>query len=818
MRASLMMYDLRHALRALARRPGLSLAVLLILALGIGSTTTIFSITSSVLLSETPYKEGDRLVALRTLGEKDGAVFPVSYLDVESWRERSQTLELISASSDTTLNLTGGGLAERVGVGFVSASYFDLLGVRAALGRTFLPEEEQRTTPVAVTVLSHGLWKRRFGGDPAIVGKDVQLQGLSFRIVGVLPEKFIDISQEIELYVPVTVSRLTQREGYVEDRALRWMSASARLRPGVSIEQAGQEMRAISHELAATFPATNRGYAVRITPLRAQQFDFERLRLSILTLLIGAVFVLLVGCANVTNLLLIRAVERRKEVALRLALGITRLRLVRHFVLEGALLCLGGAALGVVAAFFAVGFLAKLGNDAYSLPPYIKLAVDLRALGVAVALSVLISFLIGVIPARKSLNVDLQAELKSEGKGHSQSAGTAFTRSVLVVAAVFFSVVLLIGAGLMIKSMKELIESDPGFRVDHVLSARFDLPMTLYRTDEPAYLVYQRVLEKARTLPGVEDAGLWAPGMPGSSTFIKFIVPEGRSVTVQEDKVKVYEHRISPNLLGKMGIRLLKGRELSEQDDAQHPLVAVLSRSAAETIWPAQDPIGKRFWVGPPQSAWAEVVGVAADVAQRGRLLPNHEFRLDAYFPLFQMRARDTSILLHLRGDGGQTAFELSRIMQSIDPDVPIYDIRTLQERRRDEEAGVRLNTILLIFFAGSALALAVIGIYSILVYTVRQQSFEIGIRMALGADRSDILRHFLWKGIALLAIGLLTGLACALGLAKTMSSILFNVSPYDPLVFLTVPCVIALCSVPAILRPASRATRVNPSSLFRLT
>jgi predicted permease len=813
-----MMYDLRHALRALARRPGLSLAVLLILALGIGSTTTIFSITSSVLLSEIPYKAGDRLVALKTLGEKDGAAFPVSYLDVESWRERSQTLETISVSSDSALNLTAGGFAERVGVDFISASYFDLLGVRPALGRTFLPEEEQRTSPVAVTVLSHGLWRRRFGGDPAIVGKDLQLQGLSFRVVGVLPEKFIDINQDVELYVPVTMSRLTQREGYVEDRSLRWLNAFARRRPGVSVEQAGQEMRAISHELAATFPASNRGYAVEVKPLRTQEFDFERMRLSILTLLIGAVFVLLVGCANVTNLLLIRAVERRKEVALRLALGITRLRLVRHFVLEGALLCLGGAALGIAAAFFAVGFLAKLGNNAYNLPAYIKFAVDLRALGVAVVLSILISFVIGVIPARKSLNVDLQAELKSEGKGHSQSAGTAFTRSFLVVSAVFFSVVLLIGAGLMIKSMKELIESDPGFRVDQILSARFELPVTLYRTDEPAYALYKRVIEKARALPDVQEAGLWAPGMPGSSTFIKFIVPEGRSVTAQEDKVKVYEHRVSPGLLRKIGIGLLKGREFTEQDDAQHPLVAVLSRSAAESIWPAQDPIGKRFWVGPPHSAWAEVVGVAADVDQRGRLLPNHEFRLDAYFPLFQMRSRDTSILLHLRGESGQTGFELNRLLQSIDPNIPVYDIRTMQERRRDEEAGVRLNTILLIFFAASALALAVIGIYSILVYTVRQQSFEIGIRMALGADQSDILRHFLWKGIALLAIGLLTGLVCALGLAKTMASILFNVSPYDPLVFLAVPCVIALFSLPAILRPATRATRVNPSSLFRLT
>jgi predicted permease len=812
-----MMYDLRHALRALGRRPGLSLAVLMILALGIGSTTTIFSITSSVLLSEIPYKEGDRLVILRTLLETDGSIFRASYPEVDSWREQSRTLELISASSSfQQLNLTGSNRAERVGVAFVSASYFDLLGLRPALGRTFLPEEENRASPLAVTVLSHGLWKRDFGGDPAIVGQSIQLQGLAFQVVGILPEGFRDVYPDVGLYVPVTMARLTHREGYIEDRAVRWLDVFARRRPGVTLEQARQEMRSISRQLAATFPDTNKSYGVSVEPLRTLQFDFARMRLSIMTLLIGAVFVLLVGCTNVINLLLIRAVERRKEVALRLALGITRLRLVRSFVLEGALLCLGGALLGTGAAFAAVRLLATFGSRAYNLPDFIQFSVDLRALGATAVLAILIGFLIGIIPARKSMQVDLQEELQSEGKGHSHSAGTAFTRSFLVVSAIFFSVVLLIGAGLMIKSLGTLIQSDPGFRVDHILSAQFELPTTQYRTDEPAYLLYKRILEKARALPGVEDAGLWAPGMIGSSFFFRFIVAEGRSLEAPEEKVKIYEHRLSPSLLSRMGIALLKGRDFTEQDDAKHPPVAILSRSAAEAAWPSQDPLGKRFWLGAPQNVWVEVVGVAVDVDQRGRLLPDHDFRRDVYFPLFQMRARTSSILLHMRQDDGQAADRLSKIMQSIAPDIPVYDVKTLLERRREEEVGTRLNTFLLIFFASSALVLAIIGIYSILVYTVRQQSFEIGIRMALGADQSNILRHFIWKGMALLAIGLLAGLAFALGMARTMSSILFNVSPYDPLVFIAVPCIIALFSLPAILRPAYGATKADPSSLFR--
>jgi predicted permease len=810
-------YDLRHALKALVRRPGLSLAVLMILALGIGSTTTIFSITNSVLLSEIPYKEGDRLVGMRMRTPQDGSLFPASYLDVESWREQSRTLELISVGSiGQELNLTGGDRAERVGAGFVSASYFDLLGVRPALGRTFEPGEESRTSPVPVTVLSHGLWKRRFGGNPAILGQGIQLQGLTFQVVGILPDDFRDIYPDVDLYVPVTLSRLTHREGYVEDRMVRWLEVFARRRPGIGLEQAQQEMLSIGRQLAATFPDTNEGFEVAIEPLRTFQFDFDRMRASILTLFIGSVFVLLVGCANVTNLLLVRAIERRKEVALRLALGIPRARLVRHFVLEGALLCFAGGVLGIAAAFVAVDLLSKLGVTAYNLPAFIHFAVDQRALGVAVALAILVSLLIGVIPARKSLKVDLQEELQSEGKGHSQSAGTAFTRSFLVVSAIFFSVVLLVGAGLMIRSLKALIQEDPGFRVDHVLTARFELPTTQYRSDEPVYALYRRLLDQARTLPGVEGAGIWAPGMVGSSPYLKFIVPEGRSLEAQEDKVRVYEHRVSPGLLRSMGIELVKGRDFTTGDDAGHPLVALLSRSSAEVLWPSQNPIGKRFWVGAPQSMWAEVVGVVTDADQRGRLV-DRAFRRDVYFPLFQMRSRTASILLHVRRDGSQVREPLSRILGTIAPDVPVYDVKSLEERRHDEEAGARLNAFLLIFFASSALVLAAIGIYSILVYTVRQQRFEIGIRMALGADRSDILRHFVWKGLALLAMGLAAGLVCSLGLAKTMAGILYNVSPHDPLVFALVPCLIALFTVPAIFRPAYKATKGDPSSLFRL-
>jgi|SRR5882724_5533710 len=811
------LHDLRQALKAVVRRPGLSFAILLILALGISSTTTIFSLTSSVLLSDIPYPAGDRLVVIKMRLEKDGSSSLASYPDFESWREQSRTMELISVDSNSQqLNLTGGDRAERVGVGFVSATYLDLLGIRPALGRTFRPEEENRTNPLPVTMLTHNLWQRRFGGDPAILNQGIQLQGLKFQVVGILPEGFRDVNADIDLYVPTAMARVTHRAGWIDDRLVRWLPVFARLRPGVSMEQAEQEIRSISRRLATAFPSSNQDYMARVLPLRAVQFDFERMRLSILTLLIGSAFVLLVGCANVTNLLLVRAVERRREVALRLALGVTRFRLIRQFVLEGAILCLAGAGLGIGAAFFAVDFLAKSGNQVFNLPAFIHFSVDLRALGVAVATSLLISLLIGVIPARKSLNVNLQEELQAEGKGHSHSVDTAFTRNFLVVSAIFFSVVLLIGAGLMIKSLKALIQKDPGFRVDHVLSARFELPVTQYRTDGPVYVLYKQIIEQTRALPDAEDAGLWGPALLGAGAALQYVVPEGRSIEAPAEKIRIYEHRISPNLLRKLEFTLLKGREFTEQDDASHPRVAVLSRSTAEALWPSQNPLGKNFWLGAPHNVWVAVVGVVADVDQRGRLGPDHDFRRDVYFPLFQMRARTTAVLLLMRRDGGKIREQLSKVMQTIAPDVPVFDVQTMQERRRDEEARVRLNAFLLIFFASSALVLAIIGIYSILAYTVRQQSVEIGIRMALGANQSDISRHFIWKGFALLFCGLTAGLVCALGVAKVLSSVLFNVNPHDPLVFIAVPCIIALFSLPAILGPIYRATKGDPSSLLR--
>jgi predicted permease len=814
----MIVHDLNYAFKAVLRRPGLSLAVVLILALGIGATTTIFSVTSSVLLSKIPFKDGDRLVVIKVWAD-DGSPSSASYLDVQSWRQQSRTLEQISINTQAQeLNVSGGDRAERVKVGFASASYLDLLGIQPALGRTFLPEDENRSSPVAVTVISNNLWQRRFGGDPAIVGRGIQIQGLAFQVIGVLPKSFRDVYHEIDVYVPVTMARWTHREGYVEDRGLHWLGVFARRRPGVSLDQANQEMRAISDRLAATFPKTNSHFQPHVDPIRTSQFDYERMRNSILIMLMGAALLLLIACTNVTNLLLVRAVERRKEVALRLALGGTRFRLMRQSVFEGAILGLAGAALGVGAAFFTVGLLDNyFANLEYHLPDFLRMAVDLRALGVALALTVLISFVNGLVPARESLKTNLQEELQLEGKGHTPSAGSAFIKSFLVVSAVFFSVVLLVGSGLVIKSLRALTQDNPGFRTEHVLFARFELPTTQFRDDAPVYQLYKRILEKARTLPDVADTGLWAPGLVGASIYLQFIVPEGHSLEAPEEKVRIYEHRITPGLLRKMGITLVAGREFTEQDDAKHPRVGILSRSTTAALWPSQDPIGRHFWLGAPHNVWVEVVGVANDADLRGRLVPDHDYRRDVYFPLFQERSRTTVVLLLTRREGQNVREQLSQLTQTIAPDIPVYDVQTLEERRRREEGGARLNAVLLIFFASSALLLAVVGIYSILTYTVRQQRFELGIRVALGADQPDILRHFIWKGTALLGLGLLAGLAGALGLAKSLSTILFNVNPNDPLVFIAVPLLVALFSLPAILRPAYRAMRATPSSLLRL-
>ncbi|MCP4654997.1 MAG: ABC transporter permease, partial [bacterium] len=761
------MDDLRSALRTLSQKPGLACIVVVILALGIGATTTIFSIVNSVLLSSLPYRDGDRLVTVRTVVETDGTPQSSSYQDILSWSEQSRFLEDVSAFDGLDLNMTGGTEAERVRVNFVSASYFDLLGIHPFLGRNFLPADENSQDPPTMAILSYRLWRDRFGSDPDIIDQGLSLHDRSFTIVGVLPEDFVDIS-EGDLYVPVTVAKLTARPGFIDDRRVRWLMSYAKLGPGVSLEQAQEEAKAIAARLAETYPTTNESMGISVRPMLAAEFNFDRMRLAIIIILVGAAFVLLIGCANVTNLLLLRMVERRKEIALRLAMGADHRRLARQSVLENLLLSLLGGGLGIIVSLFSVELIVNLTRNSNYLPEFITIGVDLRAFGAAVALSFVVGLIVSVIPVRKGLKVNLQEELQQEGKGQTGS-GKSLALRFLTISAVFFSVVLLVEAGLMLRSLRELMANDPGFQVKNVLTGRFELTSTRYPEEQDSFNVYRRLIDEARSLPGVEDAGIWGPSVLGYSFYYKMLTREGLPLDNPEHMVRACEHRISPGILTSMGITLLRGRDFTEQDDVNHPTVGIVSQSLAEAVWPEGDPLGKRFWTGPPQNLWVEVVGVARDVRQRGRLFVGHDFTRDVYFPILQIRARNSAIIMRTSGDPMRLKPAAARLMDAIDPDVPIFNILTFEERMREEEAwgGAHLNSALLGIFAAAALFLAITGLYTVLSYAVHQRHHEIGVRLSIGASKAEIFRQFMREGMFLLLIGLVAGIVAALVLSK---------------------------------------------------
>ena len=812
----MLIHEFRQALRVFSQKPVLSLVVVLILSLGVGGTTTIFSIVSSALLEPLPYKDGEQLVVLMMRATLDDSPQTVSYLDALSWREQSTLIEEIAASSQgSQLNMTGGSEAERVGVGFISASYFDLLGVTPFMGRNFLPEEEDRLAANAVVILTYPLWRDRFGSDPQILNKSLRLHDHSYTVVGILPKDFQDIHEGLDLYVPVTMARITHRPGYVDDRRARWLTVFGRLASGVTLDQARQEMSSIVSRLAEDFPDSNHGYEASLRPLRTSQFNFEQMRLSIMILLVGATLILVIGCANVSNLLLLRAVGRRKEIALYLALGASSQRLTLRFLLESLVLSLTGGLLGIAASFFVLKLMIELADRSFNLPDFINIAVDGRALAAALGLSVVAGLTVGLIPALKGMKVSIQEELHQSGRSQAAS-GSSLALNLLTVSAIFFSVVPLVGAGLMLKSLRTLKTSTPGFTIENVLTARMELPSQRYPEEEMSFNVYRSVMEGTGSLPGVESSGIWAPGIPGYSYFYKTITPEGRPIESVEDKVRVFEHRISPGLLGDLGVAILKGRDFTEMDDASHPKVGIVSQSTAETLWPGQDAIGKRFWVGRPQEVWIEVVGIVNDMAQRGRLAPVSSFSRDVYFPLLQMRARNSTIILKSSGDLVSYIPKLRGIMQSIDPDVPVYDIQTMEERRSAEEQSTRLTAFLLTVFAAIAFFLAITGVYTVLAYTVRQRYHEIGVRMALGAERSQIFQRFLNKGMVMVFVGLAVGLLGAFMTSKVLASVLFGVDTNDPLIFATIAILVLVVAFFACVKPAQNAMKIDPSSLLR--
>jgi predicted permease len=799
--------DVRFGVRTLVKSPMFTVVAVIALALGIGANSAIFSVVNAVLLRPLPYKDADRLVAVWEKGNADA--FPlnsVSAANFMDWRDQNRVFEGMAAIGRASFNLTGVGEPERVEGRRVSANLFRLLGVEPQLGRVFLPEED---APDAgrVVILSHGLWQRRFGSDPDIAGKALTLNGQSYTVVGVMPQDFRFPSRHDEMWVPIAFSSQE-----AANRGSNNYEVLGRMRLGVSQEQAQAEMNSIAARLRQQYPDVVKSDATVIVSLHEQLVGDIK---PALLVLLGAVgFVLLVACANVANLLLARAASRQKEMALRVALGAGRLRLIRQFLTESMLLAVLGGSVGLLLSLWGVNLLKAFIPE--NISQVRAIAPDVRVLGFTLLVSLLTGLIFGLVPSAQASRLNLNEILKDGGRDSASGRGGGRVRSILVVAEVAVSLVLLVGAGLLINSFLRLRNSDPGYRTENLLTMSVVLPQQKYPDHARRTAFFAELISRVKALPGVRSAAVtdWLPlTMTGGSFGVSV---EGRPDPGPDQRPDVVTRVVSPEYFSTMGIRLLRGRQFDEgQDRADATPVVVISETTARRLWPGEDPLGKRLQPGNPDpSGWMEVVGVVNDVRQFDLTA---EPRLQMYLPYVQFEwFVPRQLVLKTAVEPSSLTAAVRSAVWEVDKEQPVSDIRTMEEVLSESIARQRFSTMLLGIFAALALALAAVGIYGVMSYAVAQRTREIGIRMALGAQAGSVVRLVVGQGLKLVSAGVLLGLAGSLLLTRLMSSLLFGVSATDPLTLFTISLVLVGVALLASYIPARRAAKVDPLIALR--
>ncbi|HYP29748.1 MAG TPA: ABC transporter permease [Blastocatellia bacterium] len=799
--------DLRYGARMLVKSRGFTFIAVITLALGIGATTAIFSVVNTVLLKPLPFKESDRLVIVWEEGTAQGfprnSVSAANYID---WRDQNQVFEGMSILGRMNFNLTGVGEPERIDGRRVSANLFDLLGVKLRLGRAFLPEEDQPGSN-RVVILSHGLWQRRFGSDANIIGQPLTLNGQSFTVVGVMPPQFQFPSPQDELWVPIA---FTSQEA--ANRGNNSYEVIARMKPGVMPEQAQAEMNTIAARLKQQYPDVVKSNGSVVIPLHEQLMGDIK---PALLVLLGAVgFVLLIACANVANLLLARAAVRQKEIAVRIALGAGRLRLIRQFLIESVLLAALGGAGGLLLALWGVSLLKAFIPE--NLPQVQAITVDASVLIFTLLISLLTGLIFGLAPALQSSKVNLNETLKEGGRDSASGSHGNRIRGLLVIAEVAVSLVLLIGAGLFINSFVRLLNVDAGFRADNLLTINVVLPEMKYPDQARRTAFYSDLLSRIEALPGVQSAAVtnYIPLTLQGDTF--GISIEGRPDPGPAERPDVVTRVISPKYFSTMGIELLQGREFGEEDRVDSPRVAVISETMARRLWPGEDPVGKRIKPGPPDSPvpWRTIIGVVKDVRQ---FELNANPKLQMYYCYVQPAFFVPSYLV-VRTDvePASLAAAVRGAVWEIDKDQPVSNIRTMKEVLSESIARQRFSMLLLGIFAAVALVLAAVGIYGVMSYSAAQRTREIGIRMALGAQSRDVLRLAIGQGMKMALVGVAVGLTGAFALTRLIESLLFGVSTTDPATFALVTFLLIAAALLACYIPARRATRVDPLVALR--
>ena len=806
--------DLRVGFRMLWRNPGFSVLAILCLTLGIGANAAVFSWVEGILFRPYPtVAHQERLMALGGTARGESGATSLSWPDYLDLKENCKLFDTFFVSKITGISLSIGDRAERATGSIVSANYFDAIGVHPILGRGFLPGEDVGSAAHPVAVISYQLWQGRFKGDPEIVGKTQRLNGVFHTIIGVAPQGFYGtfVGWAMQFWVPASMEELFEAGGYkLEDRSARWIEAYARLKPGVSAPQAQQEVSAVASRLETDYPLTNRGRSVQLWPLWTTPFNNAGTLLPTLSIMLVVVLcVLLIACANVGNLLLVRSFSRRHEMVVRAAIGAGRGRLLKQLLTEGLILSLAGAVGGLAIAHWCRHALVLLFPARAGVSMYLPGELDWRVLATTAGVCVIATLLLGLVPALHASKVDLAPALKSEMGGVVGGHRRSWARSGLVVLQVALSFVLLVGMGLLIKSLQRIRTTDPGFTTHRVLNTAVDLASAGY--DIPKAKAFQEeLLDRVVALPGVESAAFARVTPLGYGTYSSSpIAVDGYNVPPEEEPTVEY-NEVGPAYFATMGIPLISGREFLRSDDESGALVAIVNETMATQFWQGKDPVDKRVKV---KGRWMTILGVAKDSKYESmRDLPRPFF----YVPRRQNFTIGAGLNIRTPLSPEVMANSLAREIQSLDGNLALYEVITLQEQVDRSTSSQKVAVSLLAVLGGLALLLAAIGLYAVMSYAVSQSTRELGLRMALGARAPDLLRLVMSRGLALTASGLLFGAAAALPLTRLLGTYLYHVSPHDPLAFATAFGVMLVTAVVACLLPAWRATRTQPMRALR--
>ena len=818
--------NIRFSIRALSRQPGYTALVVFTLALGIGANTAIFSVVNAVLLRALPFPESDRMVVVsETVALDPNNQVSTAHVTYRDYRDESTTIEKMGAVFGGTAVLTGDDEALRLRTRFVSPSFLELLGARPEIGRVFDAQDNEAPDAHAVTIISHGLWGRRFGNDPDVIGRSISLDNRPYTVVGVMSEDFGDLSNAqfaADVWIPIMMSGHMLRADWFDNRLLRSFFLLGRLKEGETVERADQELQQIAANIAEQNPQSNKNFGATVQDLKENMFG--TMETPLYALLVGAAFLLVVACANVAGLVLVRSANRKREITMRLALGASRGRLVGLLTTESVLLGIMGGVIGIgLSAVFLELFLELV---PVGLPSFTSITLDAPVLLISFAMSVVAGLAFGLAPAIKSAGADLRTELSASDSRTGGDRSSHVTRNALVVFEVATAVVLLVGSGLMIRSFQELRGTSMGFRTEQVLTLRLNLSLQQYPDADQIYAFLRNLNERVSTLPGVQWAGTWGPGVPGQSGTMTTAIPEGKVVQSQLDADLARFHQVAPGAMEGMQLNLLSGRFIEEQDRAESRPVVVISETMAEEFWPEENPLGRtlRNFVPPgadmAQYPWYEVVGVVSTANLAGRvsfggLRTDHDmyFSHEHRAPRFN---RGVTLLVGTVGDPYDLLASVRGAVRELDANLPVFQVRSMTEVVQREEQLSQFTASLMGTFGFLSLFLAALGIYGVLSQTVTQRTREIGLRVALGARPGETVRWFVGQGMRMVLLGVTIGIATAFGLTRFVSSMLFGIQPTDTIAMSSAVAVLLVVALVASYLPTRRALRVDPMLALR--